>query len=67
MTASRSAETHWEQDYHDLQEVRFSYFQPAAVNLASYAGQTIQLVFHGTTDYTLPTTFRIDDVSPIAH
>ncbi|HXA19833.1 MAG TPA: Ig-like domain-containing protein [Thermoanaerobaculia bacterium] len=40
-----------------------TYFQPAAVDLTSYKGQTIQLVFHATTDFTLPTTFRIDDVS----
>jgi hypothetical protein len=40
-----------------------TYFQPAAINLSAYAGQTIQIVFHATNDYTLPTTFRIDDVS----
>jgi hypothetical protein len=43
------------------------YFQPAAVNLASYAGQTIQVVFHGTTDSSYVTTFRIDDVSLLVH
>jgi uncharacterized membrane protein len=42
------------------------YFQPAAINLASFAGQTIQIVFHATTDVSLPTTFRIDDVSLVA-
>lgn len=40
-----------------------TYFQPAAVDLSAYKGQTIQLVFHVTTDSSLPTTFRIDDVS----
>jgi hypothetical protein len=40
-----------------------TYFKPAAVDLIAYKGQTIQLVFHATTDSTLPTTFRIDDVS----
>ena len=40
-----------------------TYFKPAAIDLSSYKGQTIQLVFHATTDSTLPTTFRIDDVS----
>jgi uncharacterized membrane protein len=39
------------------------YFQPSAVNLAAYKGQTIRLVFHVKTDQTLPTTFRIDDIS----
>ena len=40
-----------------------TYFQPATINLSPYAGQTIQIVFHATNDHTLPTTFRIDDVS----
>jgi uncharacterized membrane protein len=39
------------------------YFQPAAISLAQYKGQTIRLVFHSKTDSSLPTTFRIDDVS----
>jgi hypothetical protein len=39
------------------------YFQPSSVDLSSYAGQTIELVFHATTDYEKPTTFLIDDVS----
>jgi len=39
------------------------YFQPSAVDLFAYRGQTIQIVLHATTDYTRPTTFRIDDVS----
>jgi len=40
-----------------------TYFKPASINLAAFAGQTIQIVFHATCDFTLPTTFRIDDVS----
>jgi len=40
-----------------------TYFQPAAIDLSAYAGQTIQITFHALDDYTLPTTFRIDDVS----
>jgi Rv2525c-like, glycoside hydrolase-like domain/Immune inhibitor A-like, MAM domain len=39
------------------------YFQPAPIDLSSYAGQVIQIVFHATTDVGKPTTFRIDDVS----
>ena len=39
------------------------YFQPAAISLTSYKGQTIELVFHATTDYEKTTTFNIDDVS----
>ncbi len=32
-------------------------------SLASWRGQTIRVQFRGTTDVTLPTSFRIDDVS----
>jgi hypothetical protein len=32
-------------------------------NLASFAGQTVRIQFRATTDFSLPTTFRIDDVS----
>jgi hypothetical protein len=39
------------------------YFKPAAIDLSTYKGQTLQLVFRAATDFTLPTTFRIDDVS----
>jgi hypothetical protein len=40
-----------------------TYFKPAAVDLLSYKGQSIQLQFRATNDSSLPTTFRIDDVS----
>jgi hypothetical protein len=40
-----------------------SYFQPAAINLLSYAGQTIEIVFKSVNGSISPTTFRIDDVS----
>ncbi len=43
-----------------------TYFQPTTVDLTQYAGQTIQIVFHATTDYIMPTTFLIDDVSVLA-
>ena len=32
-------------------------------NLNSFAGQTVRIQFRGTNDITLPTTFRVDDVS----
>src|SRR5215216_4589915 len=32
-------------------------------NLSSFAGQTVRIQFRGTNDITLPTNFRIDDVS----
>jgi hypothetical protein len=40
-----------------------TYFQPASINLSAYAGQTIAIKFNATCDSTLPTTFRIDDIS----
>ncbi len=40
-----------------------TYFKPAAIDLTSYKGQSIQIQFKATTDSILPTTFRIDDVS----
>jgi len=39
------------------------YFKPAAIDLISYKGSTITLQFRATTDVSLPTWFRIDDVS----
>ncbi|HZB45784.1 MAG TPA: BACON domain-containing carbohydrate-binding protein, partial [Pyrinomonadaceae bacterium] len=32
-------------------------------NLSSFAGQTVRIQFRGTNDITLPTSFRIDDVT----
>ncbi len=32
-------------------------------NLSSFASQTVRIQFRGTNDITLPTSFRIDDVS----
>ena len=32
-------------------------------NLSSFAGQTVRVQFRGTNDITLPTSFRIDDVT----
>lgn len=32
-------------------------------NLGAYAGQTVRIQFRGTNDVTLPTSFRVDDVS----
>lgn len=32
-------------------------------NLSSFAGQTVRIQFRGTNDITLPTVFRVDDVS----
>src|SRR5262249_48965348 len=40
-----------------------TYFQPAAIDLSSYKGQSIQIVFKAVNGTMLPTTFRIDDAS----
>ncbi|MBS2024209.1 MAG: M4 family metallopeptidase [Deltaproteobacteria bacterium] len=34
-----------------------------SVSLSAYAGQTVRIQFRSTTDSTLPTTFRVDDVT----
>jgi len=40
-----------------------NYTLRGAYSLASFAGQTVRIQFRSTTDFTLPTTFRVDDVS----
>ncbi|MDT7604876.1 MAG: hypothetical protein QOF61_2873, partial [Acidobacteriota bacterium] len=39
------------------------YSQKGAFNLGGFAGQTVRIQFRSTTDVTLPTSFRVDDVS----
>ncbi len=40
-----------------------NYTLRGAYGLSAYAGQTVRIQFRGTTDITLASTFRIDDVS----
>jgi Zn-dependent metalloprotease len=40
-----------------------AYVQRGPYNLSSFAGQTVRIQFRATTDSTLPTSFRVDDVS----
>jgi Zn-dependent metalloprotease len=40
-----------------------AYVQRGPYNLSSFAGQTVRIQFRVTTDVTLPTSFRVDDVS----
>ncbi|MEP7337309.1 MAG: choice-of-anchor J domain-containing protein, partial [Acidobacteriota bacterium] len=40
-----------------------AYTLRGAYNLSSFAGQTVRIQFRATTDNSLVTTFRIDDVS----
>lgn len=39
------------------------YVQRGPYTLSSFAGQTVRIQFRGTNDVTLPTNFRVDDVS----
>jgi hypothetical protein len=39
------------------------YVLRGSYNLSSFAGQTVRIQFRGTNDITLPTSFRVDDVS----
>ncbi|HYC93869.1 MAG TPA: S8 family serine peptidase [Thermoanaerobaculia bacterium] len=39
------------------------YFKVGPIEVSEYAGSTLQLVFDAFTDSSLPTTFRLDDVS----
>ena len=38
-------------------------YSQRSYSLASWRGQTVRVQFRATTDFTLPTSFRIDDVS----
>jgi hypothetical protein len=40
-----------------------NYSLKGGYNLASFAGQSVFILFRATTDVTLPSTFRVDDVS----
>ena len=40
-----------------------AYVQRGPYNLGAFAGQTVRIQFRVTTDVTLPTSFRVDDVS----
>jgi hypothetical protein len=38
-------------------------YSQQSLSLAAWKGQTVRLQFRATTDYSLPTSFRVDDVS----
>lgn len=52
--------------YSNTDAVTSSWVQKTTTLSSAYAGQTIQLAFHGTTDSSNKTVFRIDDVSLVA-
>lgn len=49
--------------YSNLNKTTAGTYSQKAFSLAAYRGQTVRLQFRVTTDSSLPTTFRIDDVS----
>jgi hypothetical protein len=49
--------------YSNLNKTSPGRYTQHTLNLSSYAGQTIRLQFNCNNDKSLPTTFRIDDVS----
>lgn len=49
--------------YSNVNESAIGSYGQKSLSLASYRGQTVRLQFRVTTDSSLPSTFRIDDVS----
>jgi Zn-dependent metalloprotease len=49
--------------YSNLNKGTAGVYSQKSASLAAYRGQTIRLQFRATTDVTLPSTFRVDDVS----
>jgi thermolysin len=49
--------------YSNLNKGTAGVYSQKSLSLASYIGQTVRVQFRVTTDSSLPTTFRVDDVS----
>jgi hypothetical protein len=49
--------------YSNADETTPGNYSQKSFSLASWPGQTVRLQFRATTDFSLPTSFRIDDVS----
>ncbi|HKP69908.1 MAG TPA: M4 family metallopeptidase [Pyrinomonadaceae bacterium] len=49
--------------YSNLNKGTAGVYSQKSASLAAYRGQTVRLQFRSTTDVSLPTTFRVDDVS----
>jgi hypothetical protein len=49
--------------YSNANETTAGNYSQKSFSLASWRGQTVRLQFRATTDFSLPTSFRIDDVS----
>jgi len=50
----------------DDREASAAYVQIGPIDLAGFAGEALQIAFRSTTDFSLPTTFLLDDVSVTA-
>ena len=49
--------------FSNLNKAALGAYTQRSFSLASWRGQTVRVQFRGTTDVTLPTSFRLDDVS----
>jgi hypothetical protein len=49
--------------YSNVNATTIGSYSQRSFSLASWRGQTVRVQFRATTDFTLPTSFRIDDVS----
>jgi subtilisin family serine protease len=49
--------------FSNLQKTTGTAYTLRSLNVAAYRGQTVRVQFRATTDASLPTTFRVDDVS----
>ncbi len=49
--------------YSNLNRGTAGVYSQKTLNMSAYRGQTVRIQFRATTDYSLPTTFRVDDVS----
>jgi hypothetical protein len=49
--------------YSNADETTPGSYSQKSFSLATWLGQTVRLQFRATTDFSLPTSFRIDDVS----
>ena len=49
--------------YSNANETTPGNYSQRSFSLASWRGQTVRVQFRATTDFSLPTSFRIDDVS----
>jgi hypothetical protein len=49
--------------YSNVNATTIGSYSQKSFSLASWRGQTVRVQFRATTDFSLPTSFRIDDVS----